>query len=443
VATPQRRDFLKHSLAASIAAQTLPGAGVLAALRPASGGADAIRSVRRRDETIVRHSSLGDGYKMTWGADDRQLVVVNDGSGWLDPPTKFFKRSLWSMSGGPTDAMFSEVESYPNVAESDEPETAPHYHGYGLLAVHGRIYQFLSALDQAKDRPRRWTAAKLIQSDDGGRSWRNSDGTRPVKWETWEEQSRRSLAFFKEPDGCFSLLSILQMGQDYRANRDGYIYVYGPNGNSDGLMNQLVMFRVPIEHILDRSAYEFFAGFQDNGAPRWAGDLGKRKPVHRFPRGWVNRTSLFPGDIVVETWLPSVVYNEPLGLYMMAGAGTGCAPDGTEFGKPGYLGFWVSATPWGPWRQIHEETAWTPGGDTAVRAYSPQIAPKWIAPDGKSFWMAWADLKGIREFGAGGDQTDDMSRKSPEESALLESRLMRQAMPGYSFNAQRVDLDVN
>ncbi|MQP67896.1 DUF4185 domain-containing protein [Niveispirillum sp. SYP-B3756] len=379
---------------------------------------------------------------MSWGADDRQFVVVNDGSGWLDPPTRVFKRSLWSIGGDPTNAQVSLVAAYPNVDEASEAEDAPHYHGHGLLAVRGHVYQFLSALDRAEERPRRWMAAKLIQSDDSGRSWRNQDGISPVRWEGWKEQSHKRLVFFNELNGCFSLLSVLQMGRDYRANRDGYIYVYGPNGNIDGLMNELVMFRVPIGRILDRSAYEFFGGIRNNGSARWVADIAGRRPVHVFPRGWVNHSNLFPGDIVVETWLPSVVYNEPLDLYMMASAGTGCAPDGTEFAKPSYLGFWISATPWGPWRQVHEEAAWTPGGDPAARAYSPQIAPKWIAPDGKSFWLVWADLKGIREFSGDMDRAGNAPPRTPEEAAIISSGLTRKAMPGYSFNAQRVDLDV-
>ena len=80
-----------------------------------------------------------------------------------------------------------------------------------------------------------------------------------------------------------------------------------------------------------------------------------------------------------------------------------------------------------------------PGDDPASRAYSPQIAPKWIAPDGKSFWLVWADLKGIREFSADADQAIVIAQTATE-SALAESGLMRRFMPGYSLNAQRVDI---
>lgn len=423
------------------AMHALHAPGALASSHPAGGPAGRVRSMQRRDETILRLGGLGDGYKMSWGADDRQFIVVNDGPGWRHPPKAFYNTRLWTVAGSPHDAAFDEVDSYPDLVLSSR-EGAPRYHGHGLLAVRGRVYQFLSTLDRAEDRPRHWSGSKLIYSDDGGHTWRNQDGTSPVVWEDWDEQSRDRLAFFDEPDGCFSLTSILQMGQDYRANSDGHIYVYAPNGSVDGRMNELVMFRVGIDHMLDRGAYEYFGGLQRDGGARWVKDIEARAPVHEFPHGWVNYTNLFPGDLVVESWLPSVVYNEPLGLYMMAIAGIGVAPDGTEFGKPSYLGFWVSSTPWGPWRQVHEETAWTPGGDADALAYAPQISPKWIAPDGKSFWLVWADLNGIRAFArdealftAALEQAE-----TPEETTAAETDFLRRYMPGFSFNAQRVDL---
>ena len=43
------------------------------------------------------------------------------------------------------------------------------------------------------------------------------------------------------------MLTILQMGKGYAENRDGFLYVYAPNGSTEGTMNQLVLFRVPKE----------------------------------------------------------------------------------------------------------------------------------------------------------------------------------------------------
>lgn len=397
-----------------------------------------------REETIRRLGGMGFGYQSTWAADDTQYMMVNDGAGFLDPPTEFYNARLWQVHGDVAAPRFSAVEAFPNLSYSVRPREAPRYFGVGLLAVEDRLYQFLNTLDQAEDRPRHWTGAKLIYSGDGGHTWRNQDGSTPVVWEDWSAQKKPQFTFFNEPDNCFSMLSFLQMGKGYSANRDGFIYVYGLNGNVEGLMNQLVMFRVPTARMLDRSAYEYFAGTGAGGSPAWSGDIADRAPVHTFPRGWVNYTNLFPGDLVVESWLPSVAYNEALGLYMMVNSGIGIAPDGTEFGRPSYFGIWVSEQPWGPWRQVSEDTAWTPGGNPAALAYMPRILPKWISPDGKSFWMAWSDIKGIREFGRDeGLMTAALAKaKTPQEHTAIELDFLRRYMPGMTLNVQRVDLTV-
>ncbi len=266
------------------------------------------------------------------------------------------------------------------------------------------LYQFLSTLNHpVQESEPRFVGAKLIYSPDNGRTWCNQDGSVPVRWESWEERSKRNMVFFKEPGDAFSLLTVLQMGKNYQHNTDGFVYVYAPNGNTEGSMNQLVMFRVPKDRILDRQAYEFFADRSADGKPKWSRRVEDRGVVHTFPSGWVNQhTHPYAWQGVAYytfpwAWHPSVVYYAPLGLYLMANWGMGYSPTGHWFGKPSYLGFWTAPQPWGPWTQVHEETAWTPAGDVGARAYQPQIAPKWIAKDGKSFWLVWTDFQVIDE----------------------------------------------
>jgi len=437
-----RRDVLGQALALGLTAG-MAGAGASPLFAaPRLPGASAVRGARRDEGTILRLGGLGDGYKMTVTGDGRQIVVGNDGPGWTPPPATFFTTRLWTVEGPPQHARFSQLEGYPVLDRAARPESAPSYYGHGVLAVDEHLYQFLATLDNAEDRPRHWSGSKLIYSSDGGATWRNSNGSSPVVWEDWSDQSPARFAFFDTPDGCFSLLAFLQQGKGYAANRDGFVYVYGLNGSVDGLMNQLVLFRVPKGQVLNRAAYRFFAGRGRNGSARWSADIADRHPVHQFPRGWVNSTNLFPGDLVVDSWLPSVVWNEALGLYMMASAGIGCAPDGSAFGKASYLGLWIAYHPWGPWRQIHEESAWTPGGDSAARAYAPQIAPAWMAPDGKSFWLVWADLAGLREFSRDEALVDaELSKaRGPADRTVLEAAILRRYMPGFSMNVQRVDL---
>jgi hypothetical protein len=194
------------------------------------------------------------------------------------------------------------------------------------------------------------------------------------------------MMFFFEPSDAFCLVTMLQMGKHYRENTDGYVYLYSPNGNTEGTMNQTVMARVPTSRILQRPAYEFFAGMLPAGDAKWTKRIEDRAVVYQFPSGWVNKL------VHPYSWHPCVVYYAPTKQYLMANWGMGT--DGEKwFTKPSYLGFWTSPTPWGPWTQIHEETAWTPANDAGARAYQPQISPKWISPDGKTFWLVWTDFQ--------------------------------------------------
>jgi hypothetical protein len=222
------------------------------------------------------------------------------------------------------------------------------------------------------------------------------------------------MLFFEEPGESFTLITVLQMGQNYEHNRDGYVYLYSPNGNTEGTMNELVLARVPKDRILDRVSYEFFSGRDGAGRSTWSSDIQCRAAVHTFVPGWVN-VKYHP-----YAWHPSVVYNAALGVYMMTNWGMGIDANGDSdepgmwFRKPSYLGVWEAQAPEGPWTQVYEEEAWMPTGDAGAHAYQPQISPQWIAPDGKSLWLVWTDFQ-------------DLDGEKPY----------------YAFNLQKVRIDVD
>ena len=351
-----------------------------------------IKGIQRLDETLVRAGGQGDNWHMTWANNDKLYAGLCDGSGWPDVPGytgASYNARLYILNGAPPHVSFEHVPGYPDLLSEAFPNFS-RYYGFGIIALDGAIYQYLSTPNHPFSLPNPYfTGAKLIYSPDNGQTWRNQDGS-VLRWEPWDERNHENMVFLEEePKGAFSLLTVLQMGRNYEHNRDGYVYVYSPNGGTEGTMNELVMFRVSKERVLDRSSYEYFAGRTPDGGAKWTPDITARGIVHTFPSGWVN-TQIHP-----YAWHPSVVYNAPLGVYMMANWGMGCAPDGMWFGKPSYLGFWIAPQPWGPWTQIHEDTAWMPGGDAQARAYQPQIGPKWIAPDGKSFWLVHTDFQEI------------------------------------------------
>lgn len=432
-----RREFLAQSAAGTLAVGlgSIVRASQLTHKTQRTIGVN-IKSLVRREETTRHLGGAADNFHMTWAMDDRLLVSMNDG--WLAEPKNYYNSRLAVLNGEPHNAIFSDVAGYPDLRP---PRGEQRYYAFGTLALDGHIYQFLSNWNHTGRLPDgssppgfRFIGAKLIYSPDNGRTWCNQDGSTPVVWEGRNNRSRKTFVFFEEDQDAFSQLSVLQMGRNYEHNRDGYVYVYAPNGNLEGTMNELVMFRVPKSQILNRSAYEYFAGQQTSGDARWSSDIDARKPVCTFPQGWVN-TKRHPW-----AWLPSVCYNAPLGLYMMTNwaTGPGPAPDREWFQKPSYLGFWVAPNPWGPWRQIHEETAWLPGGDAAARCYSSIIAPKWMSADGKSFWLVWSDFQSnaTPEFR---EQLLRRPTSTPDDELKVWLDLVR-AQPYYQFNIQRVDL---
>ena len=367
-----------------------------------------ITGIRRLEETIVR-SGHGDNWHMSWAADDRQYFSLCDGRGWSDLPEytgEPYNSRVYALCGDAPTHTFEHLPGFPELL-SGPPPSVSRYYGFGILALDDHIYHYLSTPNRMfREHEPRFVGAKLIYSPDRGRTWHNQDGG-PLVWEPWEERSRENMVFFREPGDAFSLLTVLQMGRNYEHNRDGYVYVYAPNGNTEGSMNELVMFRVPRDRILDRSAYQYFASRHPYQKAYWTSNIEARGVVHTFPSGWVN-TGIHP-----YSWHPCVVYNAPLGVYLMANWGMGCSPEGMWFGKPSYLGIWTALQPWGPWNQVHEEAAWMPAGDAGARAYQPQISPRWIAPDGKSFWMVFTDF----QEGATGQR------------------------PYYCFNCQKVEIE--
>ena len=398
----------------------------------------------RRDETIRRIGGYGDNWYSTWTADGSVLIALCDGTGFPGTERRVYNSRLYRLEGHPESGVtFSDVPGYPDLStlasEGIEAiyDAPPRYYGFGTLAVDGSVYQFLSTwnIKIAAQMPpmgtMRFVGAKLIYSPDGGTTWHNQDHSTPVHWEEWDEQDD-ALMFFHEPDETFSLISILQMGKGYELNTDGFVYIYAPNGNDEGTMNQLVLARVPKDKILDRGSYRYYSG-RPGGEPAWTKDIANRRPVATFPSGWVNTTAH------AYAWQPSVTYNPGLDTYLMANWATGPAESGEWFGKESYLGLYQSDTPWGPWRQFHEDTAWAPGGDTLARCYQPQIVPNWISADGRSFWIIWTDF----QHGDGAEM--EAKRAQILASGVSDDDKIDQLaglMPYYSFNIQRVDLDV-
>lgn len=389
----------------------------------------------------------GDNWHMTWLADGTHLVSLCDGYGFPGlGENRYFNSRLLRLTGHPESGLrLLDVPNYPDlsmtaVGADIAADPNPRYYGFGTLSVAGTVYQYLSTWNMPMGEAGltsgdlSFIGVKLIYSEDGGAQWRNADGSTPVRWESWSERSSDSMIFFEEPGETFSLVSALQMGADYERNNDGYVYVYAPNGNREGTMNQVVLARVPKNKVASRKDYEFFTGAAEDGAGSWSPDIAARRPVVEFPEGWVNRA------VHPYAWQPYVVYNPGLGLYMLASWATRVNVDGSWFAGLSYLSLHSAPTPWGPWSLFHEDRAWSPRGDERERCYQAVIPPGWISEDGRTMWIVWTDFQSPG-YDVAMDLISDLTNDPAVGPREYEDALKRLA-PFYRINMQKIELEI-
>ena len=143
------------------------------------------------------------------------------------------------------------------------------------------------------------------------------------------------------------------------------------------------------------SEWQFFTKYDERNQPQWSDNIEERGYVHKYPAksakghyfGWYS-------------WLPSVVWNEGLGLYIMVNGGTyaglGMTNSDEDYydnwmhTETGSLGFWYSENPYGPWEQFYYTDYWIVD-DEKNRTYQPKLSPKWISEDGTKMTLIWSD----------------------------------------------------
>ncbi len=356
---------------------------------------------------VFRSGDNGDNWCLTWAADGDLYTSQCDGRGWRYPDGRqrdFMNNHIWRIAGGPDSASFRSVfvedaPDYSRTAQKEiygpivQPDTCIEFppperldtwnwYAYGIVSIDGNIYQFISHCGERSGFG--WfDGSQLIWRPQGKEKWlrwNGSDANDRSKWLINEGDNQ--LFFFEEPDLAFSWITIAQFGQDYRENKDGYVYIYSPEGKEKS--NLLNMARVKKGDILNRSRWEFFAGFDNSLKTQWTKDIRKRGVVHTFPEGWG-----------FYSWSPSVVWNKGLGLFIMAVAGTqrpgtGGVLENYMHYEPGELRFLWSENPWGPWTEFYRDEKWI-ADDPENRLYLPQLSPKWISEDGKSMYMVFSD----------------------------------------------------
>ncbi|NLD74908.1 MAG: DUF4185 domain-containing protein, partial [Chloroflexi bacterium] len=200
----------------------------------------------------------------------------------------------------------------------------------GMLMVDGVLYML----------SRNAGSSTLAWSADHGQTW---------AWADWR---------WTESMGCPTFLNC---GRNYAAARDGYTYIYSPDGPSAyEPYDAIVLARAPVGRLREREAYAFFRGFDAEGHPEWTADIGERGAAFRH-LGRCQRLD--------------AVYHPGLGRYLLA----------VGYNHRGGWGMYDAPEPWGPWTTAYHTTYWGLGNTHYYR-----LPPRWLAPDGRSLWMAFS-----------------------------------------------------
>ena len=377
----------------------------LAGSRNAPAGAANQRvptSVTFHKDTLYRSNGNGDNWCITWAADDTQVTSMDDGN-WLTGKNGYHNH-LYRIIGNPKSFSREDIPNYPAFIRKTGS-----WFGYGIVSVDGVLYSVVS-----KTPGNSWSGPflgiKLLKSKDNGNTWyrvnRHGNERKIGPRDKARNEVNPNEMFFLEEFGIphqkqkaypFSFVDFVQCGKDNSAAKDGYLYIYSPEGAH---AHKLLIARVPKDKLGIRGDWEYFVRYK-NSQPIWTSDIRKRGYVQIYPEK--NRDGNYFGWY---SWLPSVVWNEGLGLYIMVNGGTYAGHGMTSSDKDYYdrwmhtrtgsLGFWYSKNPYGPWQQFFYTDYWTadhPGN----RTYQPKLSPKWISKDGKEMVLIWSDAMKNKE----------------------------------------------
>ncbi len=167
----------------------------------------------------------------------------------------------------------------------------------------------------------------------------------------------------------------VDFGKNMEHAPDGKAYLVG-HGASDGANrrfaynswitgDEIYLARVvpSPENINTAGKYEYFAGDDARGEPRWTADFAAIKPI----AAWRDHMGCV-----------TMTYNAPLKRYFM------CVTDGGNTVSRYSTYILESARPTGPWRRAAYLRHF------GEQAYFVNIPAKFVAPDGRRFWLCYA-----------------------------------------------------
>jgi len=199
--------------------------------------------------------------------------------------------------------------------------------------------------------------AAIIKSTDGGKTWLNiPDENTPT--------------FFSPDFGAPAFLTFGKGNTETPESLAPYVYAISNDDNwASG--SQVRMGRVHKDSIIYKNAWQFYAGLNKYGQPKWVSSEALSKPIFAN-LGHVGH--------------PTISYNKGLKRYILI-TFSDAVPHKENallsavntWDIASELNMYESINPWGPWKIFHSEKSW--GGENHTN-YLAQMPSKWISTNG-------------------------------------------------------------
>jgi hypothetical protein len=320
----------------------------------------------------------GDLWPSCWSDDDALYAAGGDGAGF-DLAPREYDVFVARIDGTPANPLPMAGTTLSTEAQVSSIWSGSDYNRKptGMLCLDGDLY--LAVQDLRRNTFSDAPAATIVRSSDKGLTW------------SWD----REAPMFS--DHAFTTIMFLDFGKDAEHAPPDYVYAYGLDDNWDFQVidrtppTELYLARVPHAAVQDRARWEFFTGFDEQGAPEWSADIDERAPVledtrltYTMPlepgRHYQNMTVINQGG---------VVYNAPLARYLYT--------SWTEY----TFEFYEAPEPWGPWKLfLSKDFGLMPWTRDRSGGYATTIPSKFISADGRSMWVqanAWLET-GVNSY---------------------------------------------
>jgi hypothetical protein len=301
-----------------------------------------------------RLATESDNWPITWSDDDNQYAVWGDGGGFgSDGHQGRVEFGVARVTGDHDD--YQGFNRFGGL----NPECPGGIRGKGHgapLSIGGVLYVWFTPSASTMG----FDTFILFRSRDKGCTWTLLDA-----------------AFTRQDEGI-AFGSFVQFGKDHRLARDAYVYTVAVEVTGDLILSivqrpgRIILLRVPALSIEDRGAYEFYAGQDSSGQPKWSTNQADKVPIYEDPRGVgpYPQMSFVPG-------LERLVYTNQHG-------------DGSTLsGYRSRLTMAEGPTPWGPWNVFYEDVFFP---QSEQRVFQWNFAPKWFRNGGRDFTLTFSGV---------------------------------------------------